>query len=68
MKKYRQIREEYKRLYGRPVIQNCWIADVKRKLGYEMRFASNRKDKNKAVKPCPDGVVKERLKKIIDDC
>jgi Uma2 family endonuclease len=27
---YKEIQAEYKRPYQKPVIQNCWIADVKR--------------------------------------
>jgi hypothetical protein len=64
---YRQIRAEYKQLYGKPIIQNCWIADVKRVLGFEIRYAKNRKDKNSAVKPCPEGIIKERLIRIINN-
>ena len=62
---YKQIQSEYLRLYGYPVIQNCWIADVKKELGLTKRIAHNRIDKNKAVKPCPKGLVRDRLKKII---
>ena len=62
---YKQIQSEYSRLFGKPVIQSCWIADVKRELGLTKRIAQNRKDKNSAVKPCPEGLVKDRLKKII---
>jgi hypothetical protein len=54
-------------LYGKPIIQNCWIADVKRVLGFEIRYAKNRKDKNSAVKPCPEGIIKERLIRIINN-
>ena len=62
---YKQIQSEYYRLYGKPVIQSCWIADVKRELGLTKRIAHNRKDKYPAVKPCPEGLLKERLRKII---
>jgi len=62
---YNQIRAEYKRLYEKPVIQSCWIADVKRELGLTKRIAHNRKNKNSAIKPCPKGEVRERLIKII---
>jgi hypothetical protein len=62
---YKQIQSEYSRLYGKPVIQSCWIADVKRELGLTKRIAHNRKDKNSAVKPCPEGLLKDRLRKII---
>jgi len=62
---YKQIQSEYSRLYCKPVIQNCWIADVKRELGLTKRFAPNRIDITKAVKPCPKGLISERLKRII---
>jgi len=62
---YKQIKSEYSRLYGKPVIQNCWIADVKRELGLTKRISYNRIDKNSAVKPCPNGPIRDRLKKII---
>jgi len=67
MKTYKEIQVEYKRLYKKPVIQSCWIADVKRELGLTKHIAYNRKDKNKAVKPCPTGEVRERLKQIIEN-
>jgi hypothetical protein len=62
---YKKIRSEYSRLYGKPVIQNCWIADVKRELGLTERIAHNRIDKSRAVKPCPSGLIRDRLKKIV---
>lgn len=62
---YKQIQSEYTKLYGKPVIQNCWIADVKRELGLTKRIAHNRLDKYSAVKPCPDGLIRDRLKRII---
>jgi hypothetical protein len=62
---YKQIQSEYSKLYGRPVIQNCWIADVKRELGLTNRIAHNRKDKDSAVKPCPTDLLRDRLRKII---
>ena len=63
---YNEIIAEYKRLYGRPVIQGCWIADVKRSLGYSMRPSKNRTDRF-PVKPCPNDLIKERLIKILTD-
>ena len=63
---YKEIQAEYKRLYEKPVIQNCWIADVKRELGQTKRIAFNRKDMFIVVKPCPKGIIKERLKRIIE--
>ena len=62
---YTQIQAEYKKLYGKPVIQNCWIADVKRELKLTKRIAHNRIDINSAVKPCPNNLIRDRLKKII---
>jgi hypothetical protein len=62
---YKQIQAEYARLFGSPIIQNCWIADVKRELGLTKRIAPNRKDINSAVKPCPNDLLRERLKRII---
>ena len=43
---YKEIRAEYRRLYGKPIIQNCQIADIKLKLGFSMHYSYNRKDKN----------------------
>jgi hypothetical protein len=63
---YKQIQAEYERLYKKPVIQSCWIADVKRELGLTKHIAHNRKNRNSAVKPCPKGEVRDRLKKIIE--
>lgn len=61
----RQIQSEFFRQYGNPVIQNCWIADVKRELGLTKRIAHNHIDKNSAVKPCPAGLIRDKLRKII---
>jgi hypothetical protein len=61
---YKQIIEDYKRLYGRPVIQPCWIADVKRSLGIPMKQSKNRTDRF-PVKPCPRGIVRARLTELI---
>lgn len=62
---YKEIQSEYQRLYKKPVIQSCWIADVKRELGLTKHIAHNRKDKNSVIKPCPNEEIRERLKKII---
>ena len=62
---YNEIRAEYRRLYGKPIIQNCWIADVKRTLGFPMRYSYDRKNRHIPVKPCPNDIIKERLIKII---
>ena len=62
---YKQIQAEYARLYIKPVIQSCWIADVKRELNQTKRIAHNRKEKFSVVKPCPKGQVRDRLRKII---
>jgi hypothetical protein len=67
MKTYKEIQAEYKRLYKKPVIQSCWIADIKRELGISTHVAYNRKDKNSVVKPCPKGEVKMRLRRIIEN-
>lgn len=64
---YKEIQSKYQRLYKKPVIQTCWIADVKRELGLTKRIAHNRKDKNSAVKPCPDGEIRTRLRRIIEN-
>lgn len=61
---YNEIRERYKQLFISPIIQNCWIADVKRELGLTKHIAHNRKDRNSAFKPCPEK-LKSRLKCII---
>lgn len=62
---YKQIQAEYQRLYDKPVIQSCWIADVKRELGLTKHIAYNRKDFQSVVKPCPNQEIRERIKKII---
>jgi hypothetical protein len=61
---YKDIKSEYQRLFKIPVIQNCWIADVKRELGITTHIAYNRKDKSSVVKPCPEK-IKNKLKSII---
>ena len=61
---YKEIQSRYQRIFNEPVIQNCWIADVKRELGLATQMAHNRKDKNSVIKPCPEK-IKNRLKAII---
>ena len=52
---YREISETHKKEFGKS-IKTCWIADVKRQLGYHIRYAYNRKG-NDVMYPCPDKFV-----------
>jgi hypothetical protein len=61
---YKDIQENYQKLYGSSV-KSCWIADVKRELGLTTRFAYNRINTESPMHPCPNGLVKTRLEKII---
>jgi len=50
---YKEIKAKYCRRHGKPpVIQTCWIADVKERHGKTIRWAHNRKGE-KPTKPCP---------------
>jgi hypothetical protein len=61
---YKQIQEEYRRLYGK-TIKSCWIADVKRELGLPIRMAYNRENDDSIKNWCKDKIVRERIKNII---
>lgn len=50
---YKEIQEEHRKIYNRTV-KSCWIADVKRKLGYPVRISPNRIDKAEIKNKCPD--------------
>jgi len=53
---YKNVQAEYRRRYGNdPVIQPCWIADVKEKRGETRGPAHNRKGE-KPTKPCPPDI------------
>jgi len=38
---YRSIQDEYRANFNK-TIKNCWIADVKRELGFPVRMAAHR--------------------------
>jgi len=61
---YKKIQECYQIHFGRS-IKSCWIADIKRELGLPIRIAYNRINNDSVKNPCPEGIIKERLKKII---
>jgi len=63
---YKDIQEEYRRLYSK-TIKSCWIADVKREMGFQMREAHNRENPDRLKNQCKDGEVRERIKQIISD-
>ena len=66
---YKNIQEEYRKNYSM-TIKSCWIADVKRELGFQMKDAPNRINHDIIKNRCIDRVVRERIKTIIrkHDC
>lgn len=63
-KTYKKIQEEYY-LEHHKTIKTCWIADCKRKLGINIKTASNRVESDSIKYPCPNEEIFERIKKII---
>ncbi len=63
MKTYKNIQDEYKKLYKKS-IKSCWIADVKRELGLTTRQAYNRISDSSVKYPCPNE-YKDNIKHII---
>ena len=61
---YKKIQSEYREVYNK-TIKSCWIADVKRELGFPMRKAYNRENPNIIKNRCLDQEVRERIKSII---
>lgn len=59
---YRDISARYKALYGN-TIKTCWIADVKRQIGFQVRRAHIRQG-DTILNPCPPVLVR-RIKQII---
>ena len=53
MPTYKQIITFVKNKYGYSP-STCWIADVKRKLGFPMGRTYNRKSETAIKNPCPD--------------
>lgn len=68
MATYKEIQKFIKDKYPElRVAQTCWIADVKRQMGYDVKIAANRIDKNKKVKPCPSEMkpyIEEAIKSL----
>ncbi|MDI9357864.1 MAG: hypothetical protein QM528_02825 [Phycisphaerales bacterium] len=60
MIKYKDIQATFKKKYG-ITIKTCWIADVKRQMGFKVREAHNRQG-NKIINECK----KEYIQKIKD--
>lgn len=52
MATYKEIEIAFRNEFG-STIKTCWIADVKRRLGHNVRIASNRKLQGKIKNPCP---------------
>jgi hypothetical protein len=63
---YKSIQAEYRKIY-RKTIKSCWIADVKRELGFQMKDAPNRINPDIIKNRCLDKVVRERIKVIISE-
>lgn len=61
---YRSIQDEYRAIFNK-TIKNCWIADVKRELGFQMKDAPNRINPDIIKNRCLDQEVRERIKTII---
>jgi hypothetical protein len=61
---YKQIQDKYRRQFNR-TIKSCWIADVKREMGFEMIEAHNREDKSQIKNWCKDPIIRERIKNIL---
>lgn len=61
---YNSIQEEYRAIFKK-TIKSCWIADVKRELGFPIRKAYNRENQDKIKNQCLDQEVRERIKTII---
>ncbi len=53
---YKEIQEIYLVNYGR-TIKPCWIADVKRQMGMEVRIAYNRVNENEIQNKCPENII-----------
>jgi hypothetical protein len=63
MPTYKQIAAYVKNKYGY-TIKTCWIADVKRKLGYPVGHCYNRNNGAPIKNPCPDdkfNAIKEAI-------
>ena len=52
---YKEIQETYRRNFGK-TIKTCWIADVKRRMGYKVREAYNRQGVT-IINGCPPNIV-----------
>jgi len=62
--KYEEMQEKFKEQFGK-TLKSCWIADVKRELGIPTRISPNRINLNSVKYPCPEGEIKNWLKKIL---
>jgi hypothetical protein len=60
---YQQIQFVYKCKFGK-TIKSCWIADVKRQIGFDVRVAYNRKGTT-IIHRCPPNLI-ETIKGIIN--
>lgn len=63
MATYKQIIEYVKENYHYSP-KTCWIADVKEKMGFNIKPAPNRKNKKIRKYPCPDNKI-EHIKEAI---
>lgn len=61
---YKEIQEIYRNKYQK-TIKSCWIADVKREMGFPMREAYNRENPNQIKNWCKDPDVRDKIKQII---
>ena len=58
MATYKEIQEYIKKEKGY-IAQTCWIAHTKLMCGIQTRVATNRKNMDARVKPCPDDKVED---------
>jgi len=66
MPTYKQIQKYVKNVFGY-LPKTCWISDVKRQMGYNVRNAHNRENENYIKHKCPNNKVnniKEAINKL----
>lgn len=52
---YKEIQDCYKKQFNR-TIKTCWIVDVKRQLGYNVKLAPNRQG-DTIINKCPQHII-----------
>lgn len=46
-------------------VKTCWIADIKKQMGYDVKPAPNRKGEDR-VEPCPRSKVNEDIQEALE--